>query len=426
MVDLSYRDHNENMASGNPNMLSRVAQVAREAACNIYSKSPAAWLANEIPGTPLLDAHRALMDTLCDGVVPPPPPPPPPFVGGQCCGVNYFVNVQGTLLISNGQTLDFDGTATLFGKIGDVVVENSGSGTNEVTEIVVYWYNGPNCDVPQRSVPRATQVNNSNGTTSKIQIDSVTVTRTDGLPDTCGNPPGVYPPPNVTINDYDYNTTINFSPGNNVSTSVSITPTLVLNDNRTGPSLNVSVGGINVSASLGGFTFSPTIVFGGGDKKPSYDPRPTPPPTRTPDPAPTGGPSADDIKGIKDDLDDIKDDLDELKKDKKPAPPPPPDEVSTVTLVTANSGTLLLPAKTFKVTLELTERPSQEKIQYGMQGSDVIYAGWAWFRGGLLMSERMPVDAPKKVFAIPERIADGFDFTLYAGYTAIIRAYYYK
>lgn len=424
MVDLTYRDFRENLSSGSPDLLSRVADVARDAACSIYSKSPAAWLSNELPGTPLLDAHRALMDTLCDGVVPPPPPPSPPFVGGQCCEVNYFVSISATLLISNGSSLDFGCTGTVAGKVESVRVENEGSGSQEITKIVINYLGGSECSFPFKFVARSTQVNNSDGTTSVARIDSISVTRNDGLPDTCGNPPSVYPPPNVTINDYDFDTNINFNPSASVSVRVSVQPTVVYNDRRSSPSLTVNVGGISVSASMGGFTFSPTVVFGGGDKIPTFDPRPVPPPTVFPPPALPPGGDAKQFDDLKRKIDDLKEDIEDVCDDEKPAPPPPPEKIVTTTLVTGNSGNLSLPASTFKVTVDLIERPSQEKIQFGMLGEDVIYAGWCWFSTAGAMTDRMPVDADFKAYAPPARLADSFQFTLYKGYRATIRAYY--
>lgn len=424
MVDLTYRDHRENNDSGNPNMLTRVANIAREAACNIYEKSPGAWLANNVPGTPLLDAHRALMDTLCDGVVPLPPPPPPPFLGGQCCGVNYRVEVTATLVVSNGQSIPFNGNSTVFGKVGKVRVENEGTGTNEITKIVVDFYEGPNCDVPNEAVPRSTQVVNSNGTTNIIVIDSVNVVRTDGQPDTCGNPPGVYPPGDLTTNDFDFNTTIEFSPSVDVDVNVSITPTVVLVGPTFSPELNVNVGGINVTASLGGFTFSPTINFNNGPTIPTIDPRPSPPPTKTPTPPPNTFNPAPDLDDIKRRIDDIQAELEDCCDSEKPYPEPDPEKVGTLVIGQGRSGVCAIPNGTFKVVLEITGRPTQEKIQFGLQGADVIYAGWGWYETQGAMGERTPVDALEKVYPTPARGGNKFHFTLYAGYSGIIRAYY--
>lgn len=424
MVDLTYRDFTDNLANTVPNMLTRVADVARQAACSIYEKSPGAWLAKSVPGTPLLDAHRALMDTLCDGVVPLPPPPPPPFVGGQCCGVNYTVNVTATLLISDGSSIPFNGSSQVAGKVAGVRVENRNSGLQEITLIVVDYLRGAACDIPDTTVPRSTQVNNSDGTTSKIQIDSVAIVRTDGQPDNCGNPPGVYPPGNLTTNDYDFSTTINFNPSASVSVDVSVTPTIVVSGNNFSPSLNINVGGINVSASLGGFTFSPTINFNGGDRIPTFDPRPVPPPAITPAPPPNTFNPAPDLDDIKRRIDDIQTELEDCCEAEKPFPPPDPQKVATQIVATGRSGVGLIPSGTYKVTLEITQRPTQEKIQFGLVATDVLYAGWAWFETSGAMGERMKVDALEKVFVPPARGGDKFNYTLYAGYSAIIRAYY--
>lgn len=424
MVDLSYRDQRQDLASGAPSPLSVIADVAKDAACAIYFKSPAAFLSDRLPGTPLLDGQRAFFDNLCYDKIPLPPAPVPPFEGGQCCNVAYNVFVEAELQISDGSVFAANGSAQLTGTIEAVEVENRGSGADEITLIIVRYMEGDLCDIPRDFTLRSTFVRNADGTTGKYVINNVEVTRLDGLPDNCGNPPADYPSGNLTINDFDFNVDVNFSPNFQISVPVTVIPTVVNNVNVFRPELNIKVGDINVNFSLGGITFAPTINLPPGSRLPNFDPRPSPPPAKPNDPPARQKDYTPDFDDIRRRIDDILEELEECCDAEKPFPEPPPQKVVTSVIATGRSGAGSVPSGTYKVTLEITGRPTQEKIQFGLLGSDVLYAGWAWFQTSGAMGERMQVDALEKVFVPPARGGDRFNYTLYAGYSAIIRAYY--
>jgi hypothetical protein len=65
--------------------------------------------------------------------------------------------------------------------------------------------------------------------------------------------------------------------------------------------------------------------------------------------------------------------------------------------------------------IAITQRPTNEKSQAGLNAPDVLYAGWAWFKTGDYLFERTPVDCEGKIFKNPGN-ASAFCYTLYAGY----------
>lgn len=118
----------------------------------------------------------------------PPPAPPPPFYGGQCAGEGYNVELEFSQLQSDSVTYlpQFRQTFQLAGKIGNpyyVVYPDQ--------ESYGGWF------VPYNSGNNLLETVNtgrhSNGNPySKVAI--VTVSKSDGSPDTCGDPPAPVPP----------------------------------------------------------------------------------------------------------------------------------------------------------------------------------------------------------------------------------------
>jgi hypothetical protein len=424
MVDFTLYDYGRQQKDGDPDFLGQIADTAVDAMCNIYYKSPGSVVAREFPGTPIVDGVDAFYRNLCAPKGKAPPLPTPPFSGGQCCNSTYSVGVTATLQLSNGQSVPFNASPqNITGRILGVEVKNSGTGQQEVTKIVISTLQGGDCSIPTEVVPRSTFVHNSDGTTSTIVISSVNVTLVSGS-DNCGSPPAKYPTAPLDDSDFDFSAPITVAPNVTINVPVTIIPTTIVNTNVFRPEFNVKVGDINVNLSLGGFTFSPTVQIPPGTTTPSGDPRALPPPAKTNDPTPDPKQTALDLSQIKAKLEEIDKEIEDCCDALYPFQEPPSGKVRILLLATANSMDVAIPAKTFKVTLELTGMPTEKKIQFGNDAPDVLYAGWAWFSDGVRQYERCPVDSEFKFYIPPDRTAKRFSLTLYQGYVARVLAYY--
>lgn len=424
MVDLTLRDYARQQSEGNTDLLGELADTAVDAICNIYYKSPGSIVARAFPGTPIVDGVDSFYRNLCAPKGKAPPLPAPPFTGGQCCGTTYQVTVSATLQISSGASIPFNADPQMVtGRIGGVEVRNSGTGQQEVTKIVITTYQGANCSQLVELVPRTTFVHNSDGTTSTIVINNTTVTPVSGA-DNCGSPPAHYPTTPLVDGDFNFNTNITIAPNVSISVPVSIVPTVVNVANVFRPEFNVKIGDININGSLGGFTFSPTVQISPGTTTPSGDPRALPPPAKTNDPTPTTKDYTAEFTAINTKLNDLKKEVEDCCDALYPFQEPPSDKVRILLLATANSMDVAIPAKTYKVTLELTGTPTEKKMQFGNDAPDVLYAGWAWFSDGVRQYERCPVDSEFKFYIPPDRTAKRFSLTLYQGYVAKVLAYY--
>lgn len=424
MVDLPLSDFTRNVADGVSDLYTGVANAAVDAMCGIYSKSPGSLVPGAFTGNPVIDGADMLYRNLCTPKGKAPPLPTPPFNGGQCCGTTYRVEVQATLLISNGQSLPYNATPqNIVGKILGVEVKNSTTGGREITSVVISTMQGGDCSIPTDVIPLSTFVNNSDGTTSRIRIDSIDVSPVSGS-DNCGSPPAKYPTAPLSPSDFDFEAPITIAPNVTVNVPISIVPTIVPVVNVFRPEFNVKVGDVNVNLSLGGFTFSPSVQIPVGTITPSGDPRALPPTPKANDPSQTQPSTPFDLKPIKDKLDEIDQEIEECCDRLAPFDPPPNAKVGSDEVMIANSGNFVIPSKTFKVTLEITQRPTQEKVEFGNDAPNVVYAGWAWFGDGLSVGQRLPVDADFKVFSPPERVSKRFAFTMRRGYQALARVYY--
>ena len=184
----------------------QVADQARRGLCSLWSNLPGALIPN--PGDAF---RRGALSALCQDF-PPPPAPSQPFSGGQCPGVAYNVTVRTT---TNGVVAG-NAQAGGIGPVGglDIVSTDNSSVVN------------PDGRILQSYVKFANGVRVSSGSGNEdSQFSIVSVVRTDGQADNCGNPqpqfPGVTEPaePDITyegdtIVEGDRNQAINidFSP----------------------------------------------------------------------------------------------------------------------------------------------------------------------------------------------------------------------
>lgn len=139
------------------------------------------------PGAGLaIGAAGALYGLVCDR--PPPPPEDSPLEGGQCAGVAYSVVIDWKVRwydIIDGldREIDSANAKTVIGPVGYCGFEPVGAnglnlvwnGQNGKQEVTIF------ADIPRY-------------TNQVRDLQGVTATRPDGLPDSCGNQPPSYPP----------------------------------------------------------------------------------------------------------------------------------------------------------------------------------------------------------------------------------------
>jgi hypothetical protein len=174
--------------------LADMADTAIERACSLRAKYP-----NLLRGGGML---TPVMDRLCDqnGYSLPPSPNPPPFTGGQCCGVMYQVEIKAQVRTSKGWA-EVVNRPILEGAISDVRIER-GAGGDPLYDYYVIDHHQNNCASPKTSYLQASYY------TGEIYITDVSVGRTDGQPDNCGDPPSGGLPPDPAIDPDDFGRTV--------------------------------------------------------------------------------------------------------------------------------------------------------------------------------------------------------------------------
>jgi hypothetical protein len=179
-------------------------------------------------------------------------PPPPPFQGGQC-GVPYLVRVRP---IVNGTPSNVQGL-TLRGPLGGPIQTQSGN-----TFSFAFTAQGRagtfagDCLTP--NFTPGTEVVSSINTdpSNEVTFEIVELRRCDNLPDTCGDPPIVYPPPtNINI---DGDVTYNIEGDTEVTVNIPFVfaPIEVNFDGTLNVPFSFELGGINFS---GNFDIAPEL-----------------------------------------------------------------------------------------------------------------------------------------------------------------------
>lgn len=429
MPDYSYADLlDPTFANTFPGQL---VGAARTMACNLYKNNPIYIFKNPVGdavGTPM----RMLMDRLCQPTPGnPPPPAQPQFQGGQCNAVSYDVNLHikeyyGSLDYC-GLTRDAVIGAQVYGPISDIKLENFGQVQFDCPGVSGYSVISAVCrgntSGAIQNLGKFNIAGNSGHTIASIT--SIDVVRSNGQPDTCGNGVPYMPPTSPPVEQVTNNINIQIGT-DSVNVPIYVVPVLVEPTLEFRPSFVVNVGGVNVKFDMGGVYLSIPVNVGLNFNLPfSKDPRPLPPSSTTP--PPTSLPpcsSTVDLQPIKDKLDTVDNDIKKYSDKEKPYKESDYININNTTLGNANSGDYAIPNGTYKITLEVTDTPTNQKVQFGNDGANVVYAGWAWFGDDQFLDERMPVDADYKLYLPPERFGSRFMFTLYKGYKATIRAYY--
>lgn len=223
------------------------AKGIAEGACSIASKYPKKYLVNPYA--------RGLISGICsDTPTPVPQPDPPPFEGGQCPTI-YAVRY----IVYSFSNQPFERVKSLYGKIGSFFL----AGGNL---FAVAGRGGR----PDAAIATAFDLA---GPYSRFEI--LSVTRTDGLEDSCGSLPDAYPDDPETDPE-DFKKTIII---NTYNSDGGITNTSEYNYNFNGGSTNifggdVNIGGSSITLDLGGISVdvdNSRSIGGGGGNPPGSD-----------------------------------------------------------------------------------------------------------------------------------------------------------
>lgn len=200
--------------------ITRIADNARLFACSLYRTLPGAMVE-----TPVSDLLKIVWDDLCvDDPSGLPLPPTPQYQGGQCEMVQYNVSVQYTGQYQGNPLVDTY-VLSVWGQVGEVSFEIQPNGLlNTLLQCHGYTAGGylPALVTVQRLGYQTAGV-------TDIYISNVTISRPDGQPDNCGNPPANYPSVTPPVGGYtspsipvvyndgtDFNITVNLQPPKSV------------------------------------------------------------------------------------------------------------------------------------------------------------------------------------------------------------------
>ena len=225
-------------------------------ACGIWSAYPDFITEGTLPAQSFA---RGFMNQACSPIQPAVPAPTMGFTGGQCVDVLYNVDVQVVLRNTVGAcpiTTNTTVTVQVLGPISGVekVVTNPNSTTATCFSASPYPVDQVTYNVVGNSTAQVvTNAPDGRGvpTTPLSTVDILGVSRVDGMPDNCGNPPIGYPPTNPT--SQDLTTIINIVNLDGLNNSYEIVYNKISN-NYNFP-LGFKVNGINVTLDFGGLTF---------------------------------------------------------------------------------------------------------------------------------------------------------------------------
>lgn len=379
-----------------------ILNEARNFACGLYKNQPGALIPNAAN-----DVLRFAWDNLCDYPGSPglPPPPSVPFQGGQCNCVLYSVSVFNDVSTGSGEALG------VFGEVGGVrivLIPRPDGEFSASYEILCRGFPGSGgCSVYQwyryRFSPFLPNAQNA-----KNAINSIT--RVDGQPDNCGNPPASYPPgappppggfvsPPVPIPLADGDSitvNFNFSPPSVPEGIADFIPPIVINYFK--PEFKIPIefnfnGDVNFGAPSGGGGFSEN------DR----------------DTINNINTNINNVGGVTNNINNKIDNFVNIQRNKKrpdsdfePSPPPKPPGKHEQENLEA-------------VEINLTALPINAKKQWGAGAPDVVYAGWFEFQREGKSLPRHPIHFQGSVFKAPVGV-DGYAYTLYIGYQGEARA----
>lgn len=188
------------------NFLDAVTGAAGSATCQLlgvpqYVDDMIQRVGFPLYNNPLVAIPNFWRNALCDTDAP--PPNPPAFTGGQC-PVKYNIAVafrRDTPGTGCPTTVDNRSLTGYWGPIGSPRIVNGTAPSNRISNTITFRTRG-NGGAPNAGEDTSLSFGSSNPDCPPGVIQSFTVTRQDGQPDNCGNPPPFYPPlrpPDVTI-----------------------------------------------------------------------------------------------------------------------------------------------------------------------------------------------------------------------------------
>lgn len=392
-------------ASGNRagDFIAKLADKAADLACGLHRDYPGfTTYGGIVPGSGVVsEFNKGIWDSLCNDRGGLPPAATPPFTGGQCSCVRYTVVIQQTT---------WDGVTSQFtrfnvpGAIKGISQKPISETDPRIQSSLVAGEAACPYDGGIESAPA--------GRESKFNI--VSVARNDGLADNCGSPPSRYPDVEPPFNRTYGNDSITYNDGTDFTfpffyVPVDISPTF-------SPNIRIDLGGFTFNFDLGGVDIylpdkkdDPRALPPAGGyptAPPSGLPRPQPDPNRpNPNPDPGNKPPRQDCP----DCPDI------------PPQPDPPGEGDPPEERPEEEGEEVTKPGIEFLEVVLTTLP--DKVHYGNEGANVVFAGWVAFRsksGSYYPREQ--INFQQSVFRAPVG-ADGYTYTFTNGARGFVREY---
>ena len=376
----------ERVGAGTADFKDKLAEGLRDFACTLWENYP-----DQITqGDNLASSFtRGYMNRTCaDKTLP--QPPVSPFFGGQCEDVGYDVVIE---FQNCGDTMwTQDQIGTVPGRVTALIVElasiTSGCGGGDPRNRK-NWNLRANYTMSD-GIPRQTTL--LLGVTY-VEFRAIGCVRSDGMPDTCGDPNANYPTTSPT--PVDYTTVINIvsEDGDTLNYTAEYKPT-----NYNFP-LNFDLGGIKVLFDLGGINFNFSLV--------SLDGLPIPLPDGNGSPIPS--PQDDGNRNIR----------------CRRLPPPESGDYFTDTKNDTDPKEEDVGEELAFVRVTLTNVPTNIRTQWGDGAPNIIYAGWFEFQGEGYNFPRNPIHFNQNLYPTPEG-ATGYAYTLYEGITGFATVYTIK
>lgn len=369
MSDFSLDELARNLGQRTGNFALDTANLAANFTCSLYKNYPAAIISN-----PADSYLRGLWDTLCNGrPAGLPNPPAPPFNGGQC---PVLYDLQIFLTYPNDPSQNNTQTVRVWGPVGGIRTFDAGGNSFQIQ----IFCRGRYTDTPAAGQYWRVVINVGGTTAIGVYGTIQAALRVDGQPDNCGSLPPQYSGPTQIPTGQDRTTTnYTFNDGTTVSIPLIYAPI-------TGK-IGVDVGGVKFSFDYGG--------------------------------ANTSADMTDELEDIKRQLADMQDSIADINAEMHNLPyaDMPIDGTSS------DSGTVDGLTGLAYVRVKVTQISREGDMQYGVNGPNVIYAGWFEFRRDGESFPRQPMDFKEGVFIAPKG-ANGYAYTFkvgYAGYTTPVQ-----
>lgn len=389
-------DYSTGEAAGD--FIKKVADGAADFVCGLYRDYPGAIV--DTSRSPAKEFGTGMMDSLCGKRKPGlPPPPDPTFSGGQCECVSYSVVLRLTNYSTAGVPSTSTSTGTFPGKIRGM--QKLGRPNDPGFADWKILAGGAACP---SNVLTHSRISNS----ATVTIQSAT--RVDGLADTCGQPPVGYPP--VPIPSDRGSGTVKVDKDDGTSITLPIVLVGINASANFSPTINLNLGGIDLTIDVGGITIEDGTNGGNGNNgsptTPDYQPSLDNLSDKLDD-------LASDLEGVKNDLDKLSKDFDDSSRNDPGATENDPDEKVPEEREEDDPKQEEGLERLDSVCVHLTTIPSNARRQFGDDAPDVIYAGWFEFRTGECFHPRQPIHFSNSFFKAPKG-ADGFAYTLYEGF----------